>query len=865
MFFNKKGWGKMRKTVCFIIVIGFTLLSTHSFCVPNVLATTDSMVIPNSLALDSSKNRLYAGYSNGKTVIWNIATGEMEDIIFDMDIQSPISSVSISNTSNMLASGHKDGTMEIWNLDPHRKHGDFIREGNTIWDILFSEDDSYIYTANADGKLRRWNIETKILENIYTRHRRTVNSARFSPDGAFLATGSSDNDVILWNLSDGEIEDVMSAHSGWVTSLSFSPNGRYLISGSTDKRIMVWAIPRGYLLRESQEFPSEVWATEFVNNEEVVIGEASGDLSLWNMETAKEIRRVKNGHNASIRAISHCKTSNHILTASNDGTIKIWDDNSLNLIATLVVSNNGEWISYMPLGKYISSINALNRNDFYINDNGEHFTFDRFKDFLVEVDYLPIGDIFGPDIKPINLRINPRDTELSFTISDDSNVKTVEDSINTYTFDEKEVTLNIPFDIMNRDSSLIDLRALDSYENESREQFQVEFVGFRFYMKEDFEGLKKNAVVLLDSIKDGAFVIRDDAGERHTVPKDKLILTPYAPDINIDIVYPDTDWTQTKSGIGSDVRQIIYNVHISDVIGINEVVINEQVIDVSQPVKRFESTQSQSLDFGENLVSITATNMEHIESTASLTIVRTEKIPPEIIMPQIPHNVYSDRYTITIGVRDNYEVEKLLLNNVPYTIKKQYDEVEVELPINRGENMFEAQVFDWFNNSAMSRFVINGARIMYANKEGVKVTDSNGEILDILMMGDKVVTLEETGRYYRTLIDEQEGLVLSREVQHSPPDISPPGLTNLQAKIMGDHILITGIAYDDVSISSIRVSGNDILSTNEVNIKIPDYRVGIARSFEYKLLISSEELFPIEIEVMDDTGKKTQTTVRPSL
>jgi hypothetical protein len=154
---------------------------------------------------------------------------------------------------------------------------------------------------------------------------------------------------------------------------------------------------------------------------------------------------------------------------------------------------------------------------------------------------------------------------------------------------------------------------------------------------------------------------------------------------------------------------------------------------------------------------------------------------------------------------------------------------------------------------------------MYANKEGVKVTDSNGQILDILMMGDTVVTLEETGRYYRVLIEEQEGFVLSREVQLSPPDILPPGLTNLQAKIMGDLILITGIAYDDVSIANIKVSGNYILSTREVNINIPNYRVGVARAFEYKLMIPSEELFPVEIEVMDDTGKKTQSTVIPRL
>ena len=864
LFANCEG-GEMKKPIILLISLMFVWFSVCSFSIPKILATADSLIVPSSLALDEGKNRLYVGYSNGKNVIWNIATGELEQMIFDLEVTSPVSSVSLSKDGKMLASGHKDGIMEIWNLDPHRKQGEFIREGNTIWDILFADDELYIYTANSDGKLRRWNIENKILENIYTRHRRLVNSARFSPNGVYLATGSSDNSVILWNILTGEIENNLTAHSGWVTSLSFSPNGRYLISGSADKKVMVWAIPRGYMLRESQQFPSEVWAVEFINNEEVVIGEAGGDLSLWNMETAKEIRRVTGAHHAAIRAICHSQTSKHIFTASNDGTIKIWDDSNLNLIATLVMANNGEWISYMPLGKYISSMNAFNRNDFYILDNDQVYTFSSFNDFLVKVDYLPIGDIFGPVITPVSLQINPRDTAISFDISDDSRVKTVQDLDNTYEFNNVQVTLNLPYDIWGRDSSVIDLLAADTYGNQTREPFEVTFVGFRFYMKEDFDPLKKNAVVILSSIQDGMFIILDDNGETHKVPKDKVILTPYAPDINIDIVYPDSGWTKTKSGMGTDVQQIIYDVNITDVIGVNDIVINDQKIDISQPVKQFLSTQSQSIHYGMNTLTISATNVENISSTASYTIVRMEKIPPEIIMPIIPNLVYTDLYTMTIGVRDNFQVEKMLVNNVTYSIGKDYDEVKLELPINRGENMFQIQVFDWFNNSITSKFMINGARIMYVNKEGVKVVDKEDEIIDILMMGDTVVTLEETGRNYRVFIHDQEGFILSRDVQLSPPDLYKPGLSNLKAQILQDRIVISGIAYDDVSIASIQVAGHYILNTKEVNINIPNYRVGIARAFEYTLMISSEELFPILIQVTDDTGKTTQESVMPRL
>ncbi len=855
----------MNKRTVIWTMIFLMFLIASSFSSPRILAIADSMIIPNAFALDDTKNRLYAGYSNGRCGVWNIATGKLEDMIYDLEVNSSIASMALSNERTILATGHKDGTMEIWNLDPNRKYGEFIREGNTIWDIVFSESDGYVYTANADGRLRIWNIDSKILESIYTRHRRTINSARFSPDRVFLATGSSDNSIILWRVAQGEIEHVMKGHDNWVTSLAFSPNGKYLISGSADKKTMVWAIPRGYMLRESQEFPSEVWSVDFISNEEVVIGEASGDLSLWNMETARETRRVKQAHQGSIRAITYSEKLRQIFTASNDGTIKIWDSENLNLIATFVLANNGEWISHMPLGKYVSSVNALTRNDFYINENGQTYTFERYNDFLTKTEYLPIGDIFGPQVRPLILEINPRNNIIELEITDDSKVKTVEDFNNVYNFDAQRVTLEIPFDIWERDSSIIDIRALDMFGNETREQFEVEFSGFRFYLKQEHQGLEKNSLVVLKKIKDGLFSVESSQGKIYDIDKELLILSPYAPDIELSILYPDKGWTRTKSGLGTDTEEIIYSVQINDIIGVDEIVINQQSIDISNPVKRFESTQFLPLTFGLNNLTITATNMEQISGTASLSLVRTEKIPPEIFMPVIPDVVYSDTYKFTVLVRDNFEVEKLLVNNVNYKIHKKEEKIELELPVMRGENHFEIKAFDWFNNSAQSSFVLEGARVMYVSKEGVKFTDSKGEILDVLMMGDTITTFEEAGKYYRAIHNDKQGLILSGNVQDTPPDIYEPVLANLTAKIKTDHILVSGIACDDVSIKQIIVSGNYVMQTRETMFQIPGYPVRVAQFFEYRLQINEEEIFPVTIEITDGAQRKIVETVMPRL
>ncbi|MDD8053065.1 MAG: hypothetical protein PHX90_03145, partial [Thermotogota bacterium] len=51
---------------------------SFSFAVPTITPKPQSIVIPNTLCLQTEKNHLYAGYSDGKIARWNLATGALE-------------------------------------------------------------------------------------------------------------------------------------------------------------------------------------------------------------------------------------------------------------------------------------------------------------------------------------------------------------------------------------------------------------------------------------------------------------------------------------------------------------------------------------------------------------------------------------------------------------------------------------------------------------------------------------------------------------------------------------------------------------------------------------------------------------------
>lgn len=853
----------MKESAIFLGVLIY--LITLSFAAPTIAPKPQSIVIPNTLCLQTAKNSLYAGYSDGKIACWNLATGELETLIPAPTNASPVLSLALSPNGLLLAAGHQDGTLRLWNLQPAQLYGEVIRENNAIWACLFTEDSRYVYTGNADGRLRKWNVENKNLENVYTRHRRLVNSAAFSLDGRFLASGSSDNTLILWDIASGEVERDVVAHTDWVTSLCFSPNGHFLITTSIDKYIKVWAVERGYQLRNIGPFDSAVWSSVYVSEEKVLFGLASGNLSLWNVETAKEIRLEPQAHNAAIRALRFSKKTGQAYSASNDGMIRIWDTENLNLIATFLMVANGEWISYMPLGKYVSSLNALVRHDFFVKDGDKEYAFDQYRDFLQKVEHLPIGDIFGPEVILADHTVTPRQTTLTLEISDPGIVEEVNEFGIRYPIHEKRTSLPITFDIWKRPSSTLEVQAVDSFGNVSQTTFGLTFEGFRFFLKEEHPPLPKNALVSLVAIVDNLFVVLWQ-GEKVTVPKDKVTQTPYAPEISIQILGEPLVMNQTES------PQLRVKITIADILGVKSGKVGAwQEIRFREPVRRYELDQIIPLELGINTITAIATNIEDISQESSLTVFRIEREPPQIVISPVPSQIYEDQFPLGIRVSDNHMVAFVSVNGREEPVMQSHKDLTVTVPVAIGENRVVVEAVDVFKNAARTLVRFNGVRTMYAKNDGIKVSDAQGNLLHILMKGDPVTVFSHTPpQTWVELSRGVRGVVASSDLQREVVDILPPGFWDVQAKLEGERVLVTGFVYDDKEVVSLFVAGQQVQALTPVNITIP--KDGAKKVYAFSITLKPaavgalpDEIKPIELAVYDTVGFFSTLIVVPKV
>jgi len=846
--------------VVLLLAITGGFLASLLFGIPVVLPSPEQTVIPNIAWVDEGHNRLYVGYSNGRVGVWNIATGVLERLIFEPGQQAPVYSLEISGDGLYLATGDQDGVLRIWTLKPNiDPYGDFIRENTAIWGLTFSEDDRYVFTGNADGRLRRWDVASKILENVYTRHRRTINSAVFSPDGAYLATGASDNAVILWNVQKGEIEKDLKFHTDWVTSLAFTPNSEFLVSGGTDKTVKLWAVPQGYLLRDIDVFDSEVWSVCFKNNAEMIVGEASGDLSLWNVETAKQIRRVPAAHIGGIRSISYAPKTNLFFSSANDGLVRIWDGETLNLIATLVLSAHSEWLGYMPMGKYVSSDNALSRGDFYVQDGKSQFPIENYLDFLVKVPYLPIGDIFGPQIALEDPIITPRDHELTFHLLDDSLLDSASEGEQQETFNQFRADFVVEFDIWERKRDTVSVRAQDTFGNESEETFQVQFEGFRFYLKEAFQDLQKNALLSLEGIDGDDFLVAFNH-TKYRIPKSLLQLTPYSPEIVVERLKP-----LPAEGSRTEMDRATFSLRISDILGVEALSLGpEHFVHYADPVKNLQLNREFPLSFGENLFTVVATNAEGMASSQQFSIVRVEYSPPQIQLSAVLAQMPTGEFPLSFQVSDDFLVDKVRLNGQERLVGQKQATIDWPVPITLGANTFSITALDHFHNKAQATVEIQGYAPLFSAADGVAVRADNGTIVHVLMKGDELTAHgQDNLRYWVRIPGGGEGWVSKREVVASPPDMFAPGLMDVRAQLREASILVMGIAYDDVQVAKISVGGQRVDSLRPVQVSPWNYLARDAVFFQLELLYQGEELFPLEVRVADGVGNEVTQHVIP--
>ena len=399
---------------------------------PIVLRGHDGQLYAAAFSPDGTK--LVTASADKTLRLWNASDGKCLQTM--RGHTRNVMSASFSHDGKYIASASNDATVKIWDA-AGRCLLTIGSHGPRFTSALFSPDDHYLLTSTYDDSIQLFDIK-QALQDRQTKpqplHTMKGSTAFFSNDGQHIISTSKDlylkdYSIRIWNTLTGACTQTLSGHTEQITSVVLADNGKALISSSKDRTIHLWDLvgskplhtirtsntayitysPDGNNIisqgnKQTNGYPIETWDADnprhrlssyyeqspiiSINRQDSswtisspgtkaillnlkmrqrinsasfspdgrLIVTASDDktLRLWD-NNGRHLRTLK-GHTAPVRSVLFSPDGLRILSTSNDNTLRLWNVADGSCLLTLKGHTN--WVNaaqFSPDGRYIIS------------------------------------------------------------------------------------------------------------------------------------------------------------------------------------------------------------------------------------------------------------------------------------------------------------------------------------------------------------------------------------------------------------------------------------------------------------------------------------------------------------------------------
>ena len=345
---------------------------------------------------------LATGSADHTVRLWNTATGA--------PIGPPLSGhtegvfdLAFSPDGRTLASTGWDATVRLWDVATGRPGPVLLGHEQANASVAFSPDGRMIISAGADGTVRTWDAATGAARHVLRGHRETVSALAVSPDGATIASGGVDREIRLWDAATGTLKgQPLVGHSDVVMDLVFTPDGDTLVSASNDGSLRLWDARTG-AARGAELTGHTGWIDDVdISSDGHLIASASGDgtARLWDLAETTPIglsltQRTEPfadvafdgrgrlaaatgsgavwlweaasgapphdlpGHRGKVNAVAFARDGRLLASAGDDGTIRLWDPDTRQLVRTPIATESAELdVAFSPDARMLASAGA---------------------------------------------------------------------------------------------------------------------------------------------------------------------------------------------------------------------------------------------------------------------------------------------------------------------------------------------------------------------------------------------------------------------------------------------------------------------------------------------------------------------------
>lgn len=296
--------------------------------------------------------------ADGTARIWDADTGQV--LLVLEGHQDEVFQVAFSPDGQRLATSSLDGTAKVWEISPGG--GEWPSPASHSGSVLLAFDpkSAHLVTLGEDGIVNNLDLQTG--RSVFTLDGLQGSYAvpAFSPDGALVALANRTGAVHLFKSFNGD--RLRTFQLGRIVSfLAFSPDGELLFAGSEDGVLSVLDLNTGKILIERTVQDGFVNGLTFGREgETIAIAGADGEVLVVDLDfiltgqavtsnagvsqlPTEAILMSLTGHTDVIADLEISLDGTRVLTASFDGTARVWDAVTGELQFTLAGHKGRVW------------------------------------------------------------------------------------------------------------------------------------------------------------------------------------------------------------------------------------------------------------------------------------------------------------------------------------------------------------------------------------------------------------------------------------------------------------------------------------------------------------------------------------------
>ena len=291
------------------------------------------------------------------------------NLVLPSDVQHSIdiNSIVYSPSGNYILTAGSDNTAKLWSknlelLYTIKGHSGIVNSA------IFSPDEKLIVTSSQDKTLKICDIETG--EDIYILdHEYEVMNAIFSSDSRFLISVPSPNltsvsTIVVWDLTTGKPHSFLRDYpdNSFISTACISPDNSMIVTSYDNGNVIIWD-DKGDKIYKYKIHTGRILDIEFTLDGKYIV--SSGEDSKINILRWQDgnLMHTLEGHMNYVISICNSPDGKHILSTSWDGTSKLWNIESGDLVCDFFIkekrsagleacfSSDGEYVATAGIDK----------------------------------------------------------------------------------------------------------------------------------------------------------------------------------------------------------------------------------------------------------------------------------------------------------------------------------------------------------------------------------------------------------------------------------------------------------------------------------------------------------------------------------